>query len=602
MVINFESSYGVKRMRVATIDRDLCKPDKCGRECIRFCPMVKMDIPAVEFKENKPYINEDLCNGCGICVKKCPFSAISIVNLPEALEEELIHQYDVNGFRLFRLPIPIKGMVLGIIGRNGTGKTTAIRILANKLVPNLGELGSKDVERVLEYFRGHQLFNYLRDLYDGKLRVAYKPQEVYLLPRVIRGNISSILRKIDEVNLYDEIIEKLDLRNTLNKDVKELSGGEMQRVAIAAASLKDADVYLFDEPSSYNDVYQRMKVSKFIREIAKKDRYVIVVDHDLAFLDYVSDYVTVVYGQPGSFGIFTRPESVRTGINIFLDGYIPSDNIRFREKPITFSTTAKSHKVEKIPAVKYTNLHKKFPGFNLSIKAGEIYFGEIIGIIGPNAIGKTTFIRLLAGELTPDSGKILVKPDNISYKPQYISPDYDGTVEEFLVEKAGEKTKSSFARESLLKPLNLLNLLDRDVRRLSGGELQKVYIAAALLRDADLYLLDEPSAFIDVEDRLEVALAINRFIKLNGKPALVVDHDLIIIDAISDRVMVFKGEPGSYGESLAPLSKRNGMNMFLHDVGITMRRDKHSGRPRINKPDSRLDREQRERNEYYYAG
>lgn len=587
-------------IRIAVIDRDLCKPDKCGHECFRFCPMVKMDIPAVEFREGNPYITEELCTGCGICIKKCPFSAISIVNLPDTLEEELIHQYGVNGFRLFRLPIPMKGLVLGIIGRNGTGKSTAIKILANKIIPNLGELNEESVDKVLEYFRGHQLYNYLKDLYEGHLRVTYKPQEVYLLPKVIKGRVGKILKKLDERGIYDDIINKLDLSNTINKEIKELSGGEMQRVAIAAASLKDADVYLFDEPSSYNDVYQRIKVAKFIRELSKKDKYVIVVDHDLAFLDYLSDYINVVYGDPGVFGIFTRPESVRTGINIFLDGYIPADNVRFRENPITFTTSVKAHKVEEIPAIKYTHIAKEFPGFKLIIDEGEIYFGEVVGIIGPNAIGKTTFMRILVGELTPESGEILIKPENISYKPQYISPDYEGTVEEFLLDKAGSVVKTTFAKDALLKPLNLITLLDREVKKLSGGELQKVFIAATLLRDADLYLLDEPSAFIDIEDRLEVALAINRFIKLNGKPALVIDHDLIIIDAISDRIMVFGGYPGIEGHGSKPLPKRDAMNKFLSNVSITMRRDKHSGRPRINKPGSRLDREQRERKEYYY--
>jgi ATP-binding cassette subfamily E protein 1 len=588
-------------IRVAVIDRDLCKPDKCAHECQTFCPVVRMGLPAVEFKDDKPYINEDLCNGCGICVKKCPFEAITIVNLPSELEEELIHQYDINGFRLFRLPVPSKEGVLGIIGRNGTGKSTAIKILANKLIPNLGDLMGGEEDRVLEYFRGHQLYYYFKELYNGNIKIAYKPQEVYLIPKVVRGKVEKILTTMDEVGNYDYVIDRLGLKDSVNKSVRELSGGEMQRLAIAAASLKDADVYLFDEPSSYNDVYQRMAVARFIRELRDKGKIVVVVDHDLAFLDYLSDTISVVYGVPGAYGIFTRPESVRTGINIFLDGYIPADNIRFRQKPITFAREAVIHSIEGVPAIKYTMLEKRYPGFRLRVEEGELYFGEVVGVIGPNAIGKTTFMRILVGEIDMDMGSIMLKPESIAYKPQYLSMDYDGTVEQFLIDKAGEIIKSPQANESLLKPLNIINLLDRKLNTLSGGELQKVYIAATLLTDADLYLLDEPSAFIDVEDRLEVAMAINRFIKLNGKPALVIDHDLIIIDIISDRIMVFGGDPGVEGRASKPLTKRDAMNMFLSDVNITMRRDKHSGRPRINKPNSRLDREQREKNEYYYV-
>jgi len=560
-----------------------------------------MGIPCIEFIDGEPIIREELCIGCGICVKKCPFEAITIVNLPKELGSNLIHQYGINEFRLFRLPVPVKDAVLGIIGRNGTGKSTALRILSGKLIPNLGEYNNEgDPEKVLEFYRGEQLYYYFKDLYDGRLRIAYKPQEVYLLPKVVKGTVEQLLDKAYETGDIDYVIDTLNLRKSLTRDIKELSGGDLQRLAIAAASLKDADVYLFDEPSSYNDIFERMVVARFINNLSK-NKYVVIVDHDLAFLDYISDYITVVYGEPGAFGIFTRMESVRTGINIFLDGYIPADNIRFREKPITFSTVAQKHSPETYPSLKYTNIKKRLGDFELHINEGEIMQGEVLGILGPNAIGKTTFIRILVGELKPDEGEILISPEKMAYKPQYLSNDYDGTVEEFLEEKAGKDATSRWAVNSLLKPLNIYNLLEREVRNLSGGELQKVYIAATLLQNADIYLLDEPSAFIDVEDRLEVAAAINRFIKLNKKPAAVIDHDLILIDAVSDRLMVFEGEPGVKGVGGAPQNKREGMNRFLSQVNITLRRDKHSGRPRINKPGSRLDREQREKGEYYYV-
>jgi len=588
-------------MRIAVINRDLCRPDRCSRECIRFCPVVKMGMPAIEFKEDIPYINEELCTGCGICPKKCPFQAISIVNLPSQLDEELVHQFGHNGFRLFRLPIPQRNMILGIVGRNGTGKSTAIKILANKIIPNLGNLDGGSPDDVLEYYRGHQLYQYFKDLYNGKLRIAFKPQEVYLLPKVIKGRVSRILKAVDERGVYDEVIDELGLREASKKTVKELSGGEMQRLAIAAAASKDADVYLFDEPSSYNDIYQRMMVAKYIRKLSELGKIVIVVDHDLAFLDYLSDYVNVVYGEPGVFGIFTRPENVRTGINIFLDGYIPSDNVRFRDKPISFPTSPVPYKAAEVPLVKYSSLVKRFHRFELTVEEGEIFYGEVVGVVGPNATGKTTFMRILVGEIKAEEGEILVQPESLAYKPQYLSSEYDGTVEEFLTDVAGDKIESSLVKDGLLKPLNLIPLMERGIKELSGGELQKVHIVATLLRDADIYFLDEPSAFIDVEDRLEVAMAINRFLKANNKPALVIDHDLLMIDAISDRIIVFKGEPGVRGYATRPLPKRDAMNIFLSDVGITLRRDKHSGRPRINKPGSRLDREQKEKGEYYYV-
>jgi len=588
-------------LRVAVIDRDICNPDKCNHECQRFCPPVKMGIMAVEFIDGEPYINEPLCIGCGICVNKCPFNAITIVNLPQELETDMVHRYDINGFRLFRLPMPIKNQVLGIIGRNGTGKSTAIKILSGKIIPNLGnyeEGGDKD--KVIDYFSGTQLYYFFKDLYNDKIKVSYKPQEVYLTPKVVKGKVKDLLKKVDETGMMDHIVSMLNLEKSLDKEVKQLSGGEIQRMVVAASLLKDADIYLIDEPSSFNDIFERMALAKTLTEIASKNKYIILVDHDLAFLDYVSDQISVVYGEPGAYGIFTRSESVRTGINIYLDGYIPSDNIRFREKRIIFEKPVPSHKIEATPILKYTNIKKILNGFTLEINEGEIYNGEVIGIVGPNSIGKTTFFRILVGELKAEEGEIIVGPSKIAYKPQYISPDYNGTVQDFLVEKVGSKALSGQAIDGLLKPLNLYKLMDRKVKELSGGELQKLFVTATLLMDADIYLLDEPSAFIDVEDRLTLANAINRFIKLNGKPAAVIDHDLIMIDSVADRIIVFMGEPSKYGYAHKPRSKVEAMNIFLKEIGITLRRDRHSGRPRINKLNSRLDRHQKEKGEYYF--
>ena len=152
----------------------------------------------------------------------------------------------------------------------------------------------------------------------------------------------------------------------------------------------------------------------------------------------------------------------------------------------------------------------------------------------------------------------------------------------------------------MLRPLKIMKLYEKQVNELSGGELQKISILMCLMQNADIYALDEPSAFVDVEDRLVIGRAINKFIKNRGKSAIIIDHDIQLIDLISDKLIIFQGKPGINGIGSEIQSKFGGMNMFLKDMEITYRRDIESGRPRVNKPGSRLDREQKTSGVYYH--
>lgn len=594
-------------VRVAVLDRDKCRPKDCDKACHRFCPMVRSRVEAVKFEEpdGKPIIVEALCTGCGICVKKCPFKALEIVNLPDELEEECSHRYGVNAFKLYRLPTPMPGAVLGLLGRNGTGKTTALRILAGEVKPNLGRLENPPSwEEVARHFHGSILYNYFLRLGKGELKVIHKPQYITEIPKLVRGTVREALSRIDEKGLIDWVVEALELEGLLERPVKFLSGGECQRLAIAAALCREGDVYVFDEPSSYLDVRQRLNVARAVRRLKEEDKTVLVAEHDIAMLDYLSDNVCLIYGSPGVYGIVSLPYSVRTGINIYLDGYLPSDNVRFRREPVRFHvkppTLAREYEVS---LFQWTRLEKAYGAFTLKVEPGTLHAGEVIGVLGPNGIGKTTFVRLLTRESRPDKGEFLVAPgeSSISYKPQYVSADYPGTVAQYLKEAAEAEFESERFRAEILSPLGLVKLLDRELGELSGGELQKAAIAACLARKADVYVLDEPSAFLDVEERLAVARVIRRNVERLGASALVVEHDIVVQDFLADRLMVFLGEPGRKGEASEPLELREGMNRFLSSLEVTFRRDPQTGRPRVNKEGSKLDRYQKEIGEYYYV-
>jgi ATP-binding cassette subfamily E protein 1 len=436
---------------------------------------------------------------------------------------------------------------------------------------------------------------------DQKLGVALKPQYVDKIPKVVSGNVAELLEKVNERKKLDKIAEQLELKQFWKRPLEVLSGGELQRVAVAATLCREADVYLFDEPSSYLDVKQRLEVAKAIRSLKDEQKMIILAEHDLAVIDYLSDQICIFYGEPGVYGIVSNVHSVRTGINIYLQGYIPDENVLFRKEPIIFH--------EKPPTVsfaagemllKWGQIEKTYKGFKLVADAGEIKRGEIIGILGPNGIGKTTFIRILAGVEEADDGQKFGEM-KVSYKPQYISAEYTGTVQELLMSVAKESFSSSLYKTEILQPLGADSLLDRKLDELSGGELQKVAIAACLSRKADIYLLDEPSAYLDVEERLNMARTIRRTVENHGTAAFVVEHDVVAQDFIADHLLVFSGQPGKKGVANPPLSLRDGMNVFLKDMEVTFRRDPATKRPRVNKEGSKLDKFQKEIGEYYYV-
>ena len=595
--------HGNLTHRVAVLDQELCQPRKCGLECIIYCPVNKTGGECIIQRpdDGKAIISEDLCTGCTICIKKCPFDAIVIVNLAQEIGVDKIHQYGINSFRLYKIPIPKEGTVTGIVGRNGMGKSTIINLLSGNIKPNFGnydkELGW---DEILTKLSNIELRKHFEKIQSKSLRTSIKPQLVYLIPKVFKGTVSELLKKYDERGVSDLLIEELSLKYSLDRDLSTLSGGELQRVAVAVAAAKDAEYYFFDEPSSFNDIYQRLAVGRVINNLAKEGKTVMIVEHDMSLLDYLSDNIYITYGEPGAYGIVSSLQSTKVGINNFLEGYIPTENVRFRDKAYKFDISSITETVlSSSPIVEYTALTKTLGQFSLTVDKGEIHEGEVVGIVGANALGKTTFMRMLAGIEKIDKGS-LDTTVRISYKPQYLNQDIDGDVRSLIYSTNGGPFEGTTVEEHVFSPLGIKKLYDKSIKGLSGGELQKVAISLSLIRPADVYALDEPSAFLDIEDRITFAKFIQRFTKSNGKSALIIDHDIQLIDLVSDRLVMFEGIPGINGTGTSPTTKEIGMNNFLQSLSISFRRDETTGRPRVNKDSSRLDRQQKTDGNYYY--
>src|SRR3989338_1639882 len=557
--------------RVAVLDKDLCQPKKCGLECIKYCPVNKSGADCIILNEEtkKAQIDEDICNGCGICVKVCPFEAITIVNLASELASDKIHQYGPNSFRLYKLPTPRKGEVVGLLGRNGMGKSTVVNILSGNLKPNLGRYENPpEWDEILKYYGGTELKSHFEKIKNKQLRASIKPQQVHHVAQAFDGTGKELMEKYDERGVSRELIKELELENSMEQNLKELSGGELQRLAIAAVASKDTEFYFFDEPSSYNDVFQRKSVARVIQSLAKIGKSVMVVEHDLTLLDFLSDYIEVLYGEPAAYGIVSSVLSTKIGINVFLDGYLPTENVRFRDKKFSFDVSSSSTDEfqEGSEIMSYPKLEKKYATFSVTVEPGRVRKGEVLGIMGANALGKTTLMKMIAGVEKPNGGAI------------------EGSQEE----------------EQILEPLKIKKLYNKSVKNLSGGELQKVSVAACLLQKVDLYALDEPSAFLDVEDRITIAKFLQKFVRSFGKTAIVIDHDIQLMDLISDSMIIFEGIPGLSGHATSPMPKADAMNRFLKSLDMSFRRDERSLRPRVNKLESRLDKEQKSSGNFYY--
>ncbi|MEO9278237.1 MAG: ribosome biogenesis/translation initiation ATPase RLI [Nitrososphaera sp.] len=589
--------------RVAVLDKENCQPKKCGLECIKYCPVNKMGSDCITLNEEvaKAQIDENICNGCGICVKVCPFEAITIVNLAEELKTDKIHQYGQNAFRLYRIPTLKKGQVIGLLGRNGIGKSTVVGILSGNLKPNLGDFSSPpEWEQILKHFHGTELKFHFEKIANKELKASIKPQQVYNLAKAFDGTAKELLEKYDERNKTNELVQSLGLQNSLETKLADLSGGELQRIAVAVAASREADFYFFDEPSSYNDVFQRIGVARVIQGLAQIGKSVMVVEHDLTLLDYLSDFIEILYGEPAAYGIVANVLSTKVGINVFLDGYLPNENVRFRDAAFRFdASTSTDEFVTTENIIEYPNMEKKYSNFSVSIDAGKVRKSEVLGIVGANALGKTTMMKMIAGVEKPDLGDIQSKI-KIAYKPQYLTNDYDVEVISLLEKANGGMLEGSSEEEIIAHPMKIKKLYNKSVKNLSGGELQKVAIAACLLQKVDLYALDEPSAFLDVEDRIAIAKLIQRFVRSYGKSAIIIDHDIQLMDLISDSLVIFHGTPGREGRATSPMPKVDGMNQFLRSLDITYRRDETSMRPRVNKSESRLDREQKQSGKFYY--
>ena len=456
--------------------------------------------------------------------------------------------------------------------------------------------------------------DYFKNLYSGKLTFSIKDQKI---KQMIKGDenitVADYINKfdVDQNILKSDAFLMLKLDKLLDHKINTLSGGELQKLLCWVTCAKKADVYIFDEPSNFLDIKQRMEIVQIIKYVCSHDTYVLIVEHDLSMLDYASDEVNIVYGKGAAYGIISTSMGLSTGLNNYMEGELKDQNIRFRTEPFNLKSYSEvaSNSIQKksndlTNCLTYESTILEYPDFKLTVPQGLINLnGSINVILGENGIGKTTFMNYISSNT--DLG--------ISYKTQHVNikqyMNSDGTfptVQELLYNNINSEYLNPVFQTNVLKILDIKSIEDKHINELSGGELQKVTICYTLGTPANIYLLDEPSSNLDIENRLRCITAIKKFADNSNKCIFIIEHDIMMAVALSQeinsKILFIKKEQNKDNikncEISEPLDFSTGINLFLKELGITMRIS-GGGRPRINKYGSRLDTEQKNKGIYY---
>lgn len=550
--------------RKAFIIVNKCQPTKCQQECARKCPKNMQGYKCITFtedKEKKAVISRDLCIGCGICPKKCPFDAIEMVNIniPKDVLDAPLHSY--THFSLYALNISLATKITGLIGMNGVGKSTLIKIISGELKPNYG--GGKSNQNV-------NFARYLQSTRD----VFVKCQDITKTAEMIAD------KKVRE------IIQEPELDHLNDRLIKNLSGGELQRVLLYQALESKCDLIAIDEFSNYLDVVQRIKMCERIKASESK---LLVCDHDLMLMDLLCKGLYIIYGSRSHYGGISQFKNTGVGINEFIDGRLGSENLLIRDKVLKLNAKAEIIERED-PVLLFDYPEHKISyekSFCLQIAKGSIYSKEVIYIVGENGTGKTSYLKWISNYFASNS-----------YKPQELKATFEGTVDELLQKRIPVAYTNEQFVTKVMKPLEIYKLTNTLVKSLSGGELQRLAITLTMGKGADLYLFDEPSACLDCDFRIIVAKILKDFICETGKACIVIEHDLNMT-MTADKIIYFSGKPGILTEASAAVEIKQGINTFMKNINTTIRLDKTHQRPRLNSIDSQKDKDQKKIGNYF---
>ena len=494
-----------------------------------------------------------------------------------------------------------KGEKVGLIAKNGSGKTSLLRIINDEERP--------EGQHAKRWIHPDIRVGYLAQdtMLDGELSVfdyiyagenpqvnALKNYERALLHNDETEDIQKLLQRVDDLKAWDidskikEVLHKLDLDN-LSAKIKTLSGGQKKRLSLAALLIDEPELLILDEPTNHLDLDMIEWLEKYL---SSPNLTLLLITHDRYFLDRICNslvelQVSGLQKYSGNYSAYLEKKSHQEVVDaVTLDKrkkLLKTELVWMRRQPKARTTKAKSRidkfhsirdevscqTVEKemelliaperlgSKVIKCQYISKAY-GEKVILKEFHYTFSkkDRVGVIGPNGFGKTTFLSLITGNLSPDSGKVVIgetvkfgffQQEGLQFDASMKIIDVVREVAEFIPLEKGKKLTA----ESLLEKF----LFERSrqqtyVSKLSGGEKRRLQLLRILIENPNFLILDEPTNDLDIHT-LQV---LEDYLMDFPGVLVVVSHDRFFLDKIVDHLFIFKGNgqvrdfPGNYSD------------------------------------------------------